>query len=381
MKIGIDISQAAYKGSGVARYCTSLVESLVTYDSKNKYVFFYSSLRKKLDPSIRELIKKQHTLIEYRLPISLLSFFWNTLHIFPIELFIGKVDIFMSSDWTEPPSKSAIKVTTIHDMVIYLYPETTTSSTTFNPFTLHISPNIVAQQKKKHKLVQKESSAVFADSQHTADDIQKHLQIDKKDIHLLYPAVTLPKKTTAWDGLKNTYNITTPFILSVGKLEPRKNIKSLISAFSESHLTNIELLIVGDMGWGENTDHNIPGVRYLGFVPDEDLQTLYQHAEFFVFPSLYEGFGYPILEAMGNNCPVACSQSSSLSEIGNDAVLYFDPLHIHSISKALITLNSNASLRKELQKKGKARFAEFSSQKFAHNFVRIVDTIYHDNRS
>lgn len=381
MKIGIDISQTAFPGSGVARYTTSLISSLVEYDQENEYIFFYSSLRVPLDKNIKELIRAPHVLKEFRFPPSLLSFMWNTMRILPIEYFIGPVDIFMSSDWTQPPTKRAIKVTTIHDMVIYDNPETTTSKTKINTESLTISPNIYSQQKTRHKIIKKESIQVFVDSLFTKSETGKYLGIEPESLNLLYPAVENSTRSNRWDAVKNKFNITTPYILTVGKREPRKNINALIEAYRISGIDDVQLLIVGDQGWGKDSSENVKGIKFLGFVNDDDLATLYQHAEFFVYPSIYEGFGYPVIEAMGYGCPVATSNTSSLAEIAGNSALMFNPHDAESIKKALNELHNSKKLRDDLVKKGSERYKSFSRRIFAENFVKIVQAIHHDNRS
>lgn len=381
MKIGIDISQTAFPGSGVARYTTSLISALVEYDQDNEYVFFYSSLRVPLDKNIKELIRAPHVLKEFRFPPSLLSFMWNTMRILPIEYFIGKVDIFMSSDWTQPPTKRAIKITTIHDMVIYVNPETTTTKTKMNVESLTVSPNIYSQQKTRHKIIKKESIQVFVDSLFTKTETEKYLGLKSESLHLLYPAVENNTHTSTWDVIKNKFKIATPYILTVGKREPRKNIDALIEAYRISGIDDAQLIIVGDQGWGENSTENVKGVKFLGFVSDDDLAALYQHAEFFVFPSIYEGFGYPVIEAMGYGCPVATSDTSSLAEIADNSALMFNPHDVQGIKKTLNELHNSKEHRDDLIKKGNERYKSFSRRIFAENFVKIVQAIHHDNRS
>ncbi|KXK12262.1 MAG: Mannosylfructose-phosphate synthase [Microgenomates bacterium OLB23] len=382
MKIGIDISQTAFKGTGVARYMTSLVKALIEYDTKNEYVFFYSSLRTPIDPKLQSLIRKPHVLKSYRIPPTLLSFLWNTLHIAPIEKFVGNVDIFMTSDWTEPPAQSAIKITTIHDMIVYTHQHTTTQSTSVKLSHLRISANIAATQRRRHRHIVHESAGIFVDSLHTAHDVKKYLHINDERIHLLYPPFEVASHAAQWKTVAKKYAISRPYILTVGKLEPRKNIPALVDAFGAARLNNTQLLVVGSTGWGENMQHlSHDSVKFLGYVSDEELAALYTHALCFVFPSLYEGFGYPLIEAMAHKCPIATSRTSSLTEIAQNAALLFDPKSTADMSSAIIRLASNQKLRTSLIKKGSARYKDFSPEIFAKNFVRIVSSIYNDHRN
>jgi glycosyltransferase involved in cell wall biosynthesis len=176
MTIGIDISQLAYKGSGVANYLEALVSEILMYDRRNKYVFFYSSLRRPYDFN---LLKKQtgpEILIKsFRFPPTLLDFVWNKLHIVPIEWLIGNVDLFITSDWTEPPSKGR-KATFIYDLTVYKTPE-------------EMSNKIVKVQKRKLGWVKKESDLIFTISESSKQDISEILKIDKSKIRVIYPGL------------------------------------------------------------------------------------------------------------------------------------------------------------------------------------------------
>jgi len=186
MKIGIDISQTAYEKTGTGNFVKNLVEALLKVDKKNEYVLFFSSLRGKM-PQIQ--INSKTTVKKFKIPPSALSFLWNKLHIFPIENFIGDVDVFITSDWTEPPAKKAKKATIIYDLIVYKYPQETHNKTEFNPFKLIISPNIVASQKKKLRWVKKESSIVFCISESSKNDAAEVLRIPKEKLKVIYPAI------------------------------------------------------------------------------------------------------------------------------------------------------------------------------------------------
>ncbi len=355
MKIGIDISQIAHKGTGVARYVDNMVRAILEYDSENEYTFFFSSLRLSLDADLERQIQKKHTLVKAKLPPKLLDILWNKLHIVPIETFIGKQDIFISSDWTQPPS-SAKKVTVVHDLVYLRYPET-------------VHKTILDVQRRRMEHVKNEVDIILADSQATKDDLIELLAIPKENIHVLYPYVDI--KQTFGKSTSNQHVPPRKYILSVGKLEPRKNISRLIEAFNKADLKDTDLLIVGPKGWDTSISES-KNVKLLGFVPDDELYELYKHAEFFVYPSLYEGFGYPVVEAMALGCPVACSNSSSLAEIGQDSALLFDPKNLTSIKNALIVLAGDKSLRSDLIKHGREEVKNYSSKKFASNLLNYL---------
>lgn len=179
MKIGIDISQLAYSNTGVANYLKFLVENMLKIDQENEYILFYSSLRRKFPVSSIQIPKNSKvTIKQFKLPPKVLDLMWNRLHIMPIEWFIGEVDLFITSDWTEPPVRSAKKATILYDLIVYKYPQET---------------DILIQnvQKRKHVWVQKESDMIFAISEATKKDAMEILNIKEDKISVIYPGMTI----------------------------------------------------------------------------------------------------------------------------------------------------------------------------------------------
>ena len=177
MIIGIDISQIVYEGSGVANYTRSLVENLLELDKKNTYVLFGASLRKRklLNHYLTRLLQQFNNVSGriYPLPLTFLEFLWNRLHIFPIEWLIGPVDVFLSSDWVQPPTLRAKKVTTIHDLTPWKFPQET-------------HPRIVAVHKRRMKWVKKECDLIICDSRSTKEDVKAILGIEEKRLRVIY---------------------------------------------------------------------------------------------------------------------------------------------------------------------------------------------------
>ncbi len=177
MKIGIDISQLAYENTGVANYLGNLVKKLIESDKENEYILFFSSLRRDLKFEILNLKYSENVrIVKLKIPLTILNILWNTLHIIPIEMFIGNVDIFITSDWTEPPVKNAKKATVIYDLIVYKSPGETAQS-------------IVSTQKRKLKWVKKESDVIFCISESGKQDVQNILGIDKSKIKVIYPGL------------------------------------------------------------------------------------------------------------------------------------------------------------------------------------------------
>ena len=197
MRVGIDVSQMAYEGTGVSQYLEQLVSHLVKLDSKNEYILFFSSLRKQFPVSNFKFLNKSQlsnskiTIKRFKLPPMLLDLMWNKLHIVPIEKFIGDVDVFISSDWTQPSARKAKMATILYDFIVYKYPEETHDQTEFSFKKLIFSPNIVATQKRKLKWAKKECDVFFCISESTKKDAMEILGLPENKLKVIYPGITL----------------------------------------------------------------------------------------------------------------------------------------------------------------------------------------------
>lgn len=178
MKIGIDVSQVVYEGTGVAEYIKKLVDFLLKLDSQNEYVFFFSSMRRNFKFSILNFQSKPKNLKikTFKFPPTVLDILWNRLHIVPIEWFIGDVDVFVSSDWIQPPTSKARKATILYDLIVYKYPNET-------------AQKIVETQKRRLQWVKKECDVIFCISESTKEDARDILGIDEKKLKVIYPGV------------------------------------------------------------------------------------------------------------------------------------------------------------------------------------------------
>ncbi len=177
MKIGIDISQLAYQGTGVSNYLENLVLEMIK-DKNNEYVLFFSSFRKNLSKNIVMISNDKNVVIRrFKYPPSFLNLIWNKLHVLPIEKFIGDVDVFITSDWTEPPAEKAVKATIVYDLIVYKNPDET-------------EKKIISTQKTKLSWVKKESKIIFCISESTKKDVGHILGIDEEKIRVIYPGIT-----------------------------------------------------------------------------------------------------------------------------------------------------------------------------------------------
>lgn len=320
MKIGIDITMLVYAGSGVANYTFNLVKNLLETDKKNEYRLFYSSLRR---PNnfyyLEELEKAGGKIYDYRFPPTLLQLWWSKLHIIPVEWFIGKVDVFFSSDFLRPPLLSGTRgITTVHDLTWKLFPQ------------YHEERIIKAHEKKLDKTI-KYDDEIIVDSVNTKQDLLKHYpQIKNERVTVLYPGIGAQFKQIDNYKIKQIltkYSIlNTKYLLYVGAIEPRKNLVRSIEVFSElikdKKFSDFEFIIVGRAGWkNEDVFEAIKRLRleekvkFTGFVEDENLPYLYSAASLTVYLSSYEGFGLPPLESLACGTKVIAGNNSSLTEM------------------------------------------------------------------
>jgi glycosyltransferase involved in cell wall biosynthesis len=305
MKIGIDVSQVVY-GTGVSRYTSNLVKNLLELNHEDQFVLFGGSLRKMdtLRSYYREITAKNVKKILAPISPSMADFIWNRVHRFKIEKVIGNIDIFHTSDWTEPPTK-ALKVTTVHDLAPIKFPKLT-------------AKRIVEVHTQKLEWVKKESRAIFVPSETIKNDL---IQLDfNGDIIYITPEAadySIASRVEV-DKTKKKYGIRKNYLLSVG-VGYRKNTDRILEAYKEIKKDiDLELVLVGNSGNYKSDE----GVIVTGFVSDNELSALYTGADVLVYPSMYEGFGIPILDAFNCKIPVVTSNVGSMREIGEGAAVW-----------------------------------------------------------
>ena len=380
MKIGIDISQIVYEGTGVSNYTRSLVEALVKASNNDEFVLFGSSLRirRPLKEFLKNLQAKNVKGKFSYLPPKLLEFLWNGVHLFPVEYFVGEIDVFHSSDWLEPPTKNAKKITTIHDLTVFKYPET------FSPTGGH---DIVKNQKRKLFFAKRECDIIVCVSETTKQDVMEILKIPERKLRVVYEAPDpfySPRSEDNIQKIKEKFNIGGDYLLCVGTREPRKNLERAIIAFAEISrvYADLTLIIAGKYGWGnDSSKFKVQSaklesrVKILGYVEKEDLPALYSGAQAFIYPSLYEGFGLPILEAMACGCPVVTSNLGSMKEIAGEAAILVDPVSISGIANGIAKIVGDSKTRNRLINEGQRRNLEFSWEKTAFQTLDIYRSL------
>ncbi len=348
MKVAIDVSQVVY-GTGVSVYVRELTKALLSVDQENSYLIYGGSLRQQ--SSLRlfgQSLQGNFTTRFFPIPPTLADYVWNKLHTLPLERLLGRVDIVHTSDWSEPPVRKAKKVTTIHDVTPFRFPKETPDT-------------VIEVHERKLAWVRKESAAIIVPSNVTKDDLVG-LGFDKKKIHVVYEAVSDEFKKIKPLGLTEVnkrFGLNGKFLLAVGTAK-RKNNDRLIAA--AKGLAQIDRLVI--VGEGASTD----SVLFTGRITDQELVSLYTHAQALAYVSLYEGFGLPILEAFAFGTPVVASNIGSMKEIAGDAAVLVDPTNIADIKKGIGTAITN---RISLVMKGRKREKEFSWEKAARETIDI----------
>lgn len=366
MKIAIDISQIVY-GTGVSNYVKNLVIALLAVDKKNDYLLFGGSLRdrEKLNCFLNQLrggnLEKKTVFLSPRLA----NLVWNKLHIMPIETITGPIAVYLSSDWTQAPTKQAKKLTVVYDLIPWLYPA-----------TLH--PTIVNTHKRRMRWVKKEVDKIITISQSAKKDLVKIIGINEKKITVAHPGLDhnrfRPQKKDKINQIKRKYQLEN-YILALGTREPRKNFNQVINAFNNLADQNIQLVIVGKYGWGEKIDSINPRIKILGFIPDQDLPSLYSGARVFTFPSWYEGFGMPIIEAQACGCPVVTSNLSSMPEAAGKGAILINPKNNRQLVQAIEKITNNHNFKKNLVNQGIKNAQKFSWSATAEKVLSTIESL------
>lgn len=354
MRIGIDISQIIYE-TGVAWYTNRLVTNLSKIDSQNEYVLFGGSLRK-LNKLKDKTLKLGNNFVRkfYPIPPTVADFIWNNLHIFNIEFFTGKLDIFHSSDWTQPPTM-AFKVTTVHDI----------DPIKFSDFA---DPKIVKVHNRRLRWIKEEVDRIIVPSHTTKNDLID-LGFKEQKIRVIAEAPTIEKPATkeSIEKVREIYQIHLPFILSIG-IGYRKNTDRIIEAFKLfNKRKDYQLVLVGRTSNIYNRDKNI---FFTGHISQKEIVALYSGAALLTYPSLYEGFGLPILDAFVCGCPVVTSNISSMPEVAGAAAVLVNPYNVSSIAEGI---QKAIKSKYELIQKGYTRVKKFSWIKAAKETLKVYE--------
>jgi glycosyltransferase involved in cell wall biosynthesis len=385
MIIGIDIRMLA-RGmrTGVEEYTTNLLANMLSLDENIKYKLFYNGYKKiKLNYDWLKLPNvelKQHRIPNRFLDVSLYLFSYPK-----IDKLLKEVDVFFSPHiFLSSVSNKCKTVTTFHDLSFEKYPE----FYSYNKNYWHSSMNPKKQACKADKII--------AVSESTRDDLVGLYNINPEKIKVIYSGVNQESRIKNQESrileIRKKYNLPEKYILYLGTLEPRKNIIGLIRAFESlknknrrpapdesPSEDNYKLVIAGSKGWlykdifkaAKNSSVK-NDIIFTGFVDDEDKSILYSRAELFVYPSFYEGFGFPPLEAMACGTPVITSNFSSLPEAVGDAAIMINPYNLDELCRAMETVLNDDKLKNTLIEKGFEQAKKFSWQKCARETLDFI---------
>lgn len=370
MKIGIDARAAIwYRGTGIGTYTYQLIKNIHEIDKSNEYRYFwpgdeYANLDLGSDMIFNSIEKSKER-------------FWEEIHI-PNCLENEKIDVYLvpQNGIGIPVQKKCPLIVTIHDLIPYVYPETVGKG--YLKVFLEEMPRII-----------EESDKIITVSKCSKADIQRIFKVPDEKIVITYeaaePIYKPMDKNLAKDYIKDNYGLNGKFILYLGGFSPRKNLKGLINAFYEIHKDipeDYKLVFPGKQS-RDYKDMKILGealkiskrILFPGFVPVEDLPYLYNASELFVYPSFYEGFGLPPLEAMACGVPTITSNTSSIPEVVGKSALLFNPFNNIELAEQMFKLITNESLAQEYSKKGLARSKKFTWKKTALETISVFESL------
>ncbi len=398
MIIGIDIRMLARGArTGVEEYTINLFSGMLCLDKNIKYKLFYNGYQKiKLDYDWLKLPNVE--IMQFRMPNRVLDVSSCILNYPKINRLLKGVDLFFSPHiFLSSVSKKCKTVVTFHDLSFEKYPEFYSAGKNYWHFSM--SPK---KQAKK-------ADQIIAVSQSTKDDLVNIYNIDPEKIKVIYSGMGDESRIVNSElrilEIRKKYNLPEKYVLYLGTLEPRKNIVGLIKAFEKLRknpscslfqgggcisplskgvrgISNVKLVIAGSKGWLYKDIFKVAknssvrnDIIFTGFIEDKDKSILYSNAELFVYPSFYEGFGFPPLEAMMYGTPVITSNFSSLPEAVGDAAIMVNPYNLDELAEAMKIVLADNKLKNLLVKKGFERVKKFNWKKCAEETLEVLKLV------
>ncbi|GCF08547.1 glycosyltransferase family 4 protein [Dictyobacter arantiisoli] len=376
MRIAIDYTAAIRQGAGIGAYVRNLVAALLAQDTENRYTLLTSGRTSTERPFPHaDNLRGRHLWLPDRY-VNILWYRWRVP--VPATLFTGPADIYHGPDFVLPPlDKHVRKVVTIHDLAFLEHPEYAVPE--LSSYLRKVVPEAVAAADVV-VTVSSEVSRTLIEHFHTPPE---KLAVVPIGVQPYFRRITDPILLAA---TSHKFKLKQPLVLAVGTQEPRKNHKNLIKAFYQAQKQKggpALLAIAGGTGWlYEETQQLVrelkleQKVRFLGRVTDHELITLYSMADVFAFPSFFEGFGIPPLEAMACGAPVITSNTSSLPEVVGDAALQIDPHNVDELAHAITRILQDEPLREDLRRKGYQRVQQYTWEQAAQKLLSIYQQVH-----
>jgi glycosyltransferase involved in cell wall biosynthesis len=384
LKIVIDATPVVPRPSGVGFYTANLISALDGLQEDHNFqlgVVYQPGLKKWLQGDLnfpKPLKQYSH---QYCLPLPvrisdllLATSFQPALSYF--EKYFGFPDILHGTNYSVYPCRKSLKVMNIYDLTFIKYPDYTDS--------------VVKKYTETVKRCLKWTNLVLTISESSKKDIINYLKVEPEKVYVIplasrYYANYLSPEIILELDKQIKYDFSKPYLLFVSTIEPRKNITAIISAFNylkQKYKIEHQLILIGKKGWSyepifaaiENSPWSSE-IHHLNYLSDELVALFYLRADVFVYPSHYEGFGLPVLEAMTLGTPVVTSNTSSIPEVAGDAAILIDPNDSMQLAEAILKVISDRQLRQELIKKGKERAKLFSWERTAKETLNAYRTI------
>ncbi len=381
LKILIDATPISPNPSGVGLYVYNLIDSLYqlqTIENFNLGIVYKPSFKNWLKGNLKfpEQITKYSPLYSLPLPVKI-STLISQLNLPILSYFTNQLDtpdIIHGNTYTVFRCPKIIKIMTIYDLTFIKYPA-------------YINNSVLAYEHRVKKAL-KWTDLIITISENSKQDIIEYLGVDSDKIYVTPLSSRYTPNYSLNQNLPNSdinYDFTQPYLLFVSTIEPRKNIITLIQGFNflkETQKIPHNLVLIGGKGWHyepifkemENSPYR-QNIYYLNYLSDELVALFYSKADAFVYPSYYEGFGLPVLEAMTLGCPVITSNTSSLPEVGGNAVLYIDPNSVEDLADKILQVISDRQLRSDLITKGFQQANLFSWEKTAQSTLKAYKSL------
>jgi glycosyltransferase involved in cell wall biosynthesis len=329
VRIVVDVSPLSHPRTGVGNYIRGSLVGIAEAGEHDVVAFAPASTRGRR--AIESALDGVD--VERKLPLvpaaHALRTAWSRAGRPPVERVVGPVDVFHFSDWMYPAQRAGVRSTMIHDLVPIHFPE-----------WVHARTRSMHGAKYRHATA---CDVVMVNSRFTGDDVAATLGVLPERIHVAYPGVD-----PAFEPDGERHDLGRPYALTVATLEPRKNLATLIAAYRRLD-GELSLAVAGAAGWGMQPALDVEGVVRLGYTPHDELPRLYRGASVVVYPSLFEGFGMPVVEAMACGVPVVASSHPSLDEACGDAAVRVDPRDPDAIADGI---RAALTQREELRVRG-----------------------------